>query len=434
MALASTTGVWEVRTTGSDANGGYYNSAKAGVSGSVDFSQQDTAQLSLSDVVTNGTTTVTSVTGGFTAAMVGNGISIVGTVYEITAVASSTSITVDRTTATGAGQVGKIGGALASGGNAIGAWVGSNTIYMRGSFAVTTATNNVAGGCMFNTVSWSSFANRIIGYAVTRGDGGIATIQASGISSATLLRTNQSLIVFNLKFDAQNLATVYPLWADGSPNLRIENCTIANGSSVEGPYTSGNTEYDSCLFYKVGVNLGFVIDSVFLYCPGATVGTVVDCLVIGSTGTGSNAALTVSVRAKSCTVYGSASHGIYPSQTSVAQCQAIVTDCLVVNCAGYGIFTFGGRSVSYSANNGFYNNASGITDGQTRDFVNNIILSGNPFVNPGATLNTLADVRAAFALNNMAGAGASARGAARVAYSDLGAVQSKGGNVIVIDD
>ena len=65
MALSAST-VFEVRSDGSDTNGGGY------VSGGTDYSQQAAAQLSVADAACAGNTTVTSATGGFTSAMIGN--------------------------------------------------------------------------------------------------------------------------------------------------------------------------------------------------------------------------------------------------------------------------------------------------------------------------------------------------------------------------
>lgn len=112
MSISAAT-VWRIRAGGNDANGGGYDTS---ISGSgTDYTDQDAAQLSLIDIVTIGSTTVTSVTGGFTSAMVGNAL-LIGSdgYYFITARASSTSITVDRNTGTGIGQTGKVGGAWAT--------------------------------------------------------------------------------------------------------------------------------------------------------------------------------------------------------------------------------------------------------------------------------------------------------------------------------
>src|SRR5437667_9506862 len=119
MALSAST-VWEVRqATGNDNNGGGF---VVGASGT-DYSQQTTAQLSLTDLATTGVvTTLTSVTGGFTSAMVGNIIHIIsGTnftagFYQITVFTNSNTVTLDRapTTAAGVSGTGSVGGALAT--------------------------------------------------------------------------------------------------------------------------------------------------------------------------------------------------------------------------------------------------------------------------------------------------------------------------------
>lgn len=112
------TAVFRVRTGGSNTNGGGYD---PGISGAgTDYSQQDAAQLGpLTDIVCAASTTVTSVTGGFTSAMIGNAIWITGGgatagAYFITARADTNTITVDRTPGTVTAGTGRVGGAWAS--------------------------------------------------------------------------------------------------------------------------------------------------------------------------------------------------------------------------------------------------------------------------------------------------------------------------------
>jgi hypothetical protein len=97
--------VWEVRppAVGSDTNGGGYDSIISGAG--TDYSLQNAAQVSVTDAVTNGTTTVTSATAGFTSAMVGNACylsggtgSVAADRYFVTGFTNSTTITVDRST------------------------------------------------------------------------------------------------------------------------------------------------------------------------------------------------------------------------------------------------------------------------------------------------------------------------------------------------
>jgi len=112
--------VWEFRPTAGDseAGGGYDSSA-----GTTDYSNQDSAQLQLTDLATPGaaSTTLTSVTGGFTDAMVGNYIQIrSGTnfqtgFYRVTVRTDTNTVTLDRTASSGgagSGGAGDLGGAL----------------------------------------------------------------------------------------------------------------------------------------------------------------------------------------------------------------------------------------------------------------------------------------------------------------------------------
>src|SRR4051812_1601745 len=116
MALSANT-VWEVRSAGADTNGGGFNPG----SGGTDYSQQNSAQLSVTDAACTGNTTVTSVTGGFTAAMVGSVMYLSSGPgwYEITARASTNSITIDRNGPNASGMTAKVGGAFATIGQAV---------------------------------------------------------------------------------------------------------------------------------------------------------------------------------------------------------------------------------------------------------------------------------------------------------------------------
>lgn len=121
MSIGAAT-VWRVRVAGNDANGAGFDSTISGAA--TDYSQQDAAQLSVTDAAcTTGTSTLTSVTGGFTAAMIGNAVRIsAGThfvtgYYFVTARASTNSVTIDRDPTDGTSATGgtaKVGGAAAS--------------------------------------------------------------------------------------------------------------------------------------------------------------------------------------------------------------------------------------------------------------------------------------------------------------------------------
>jgi len=113
QAAISATAEWDINANAAPVSatygGGFY------VSGGTDYSQQAAPELELTDVATNTSTTLTSATGGFTSAMVGNGLYLDddGEWYEVASYVSTNEITVDRATNdTGANRTIAIGGAV----------------------------------------------------------------------------------------------------------------------------------------------------------------------------------------------------------------------------------------------------------------------------------------------------------------------------------
>ena len=114
--------VWEIRTTGSNTNGGGFANLSPGVS--VDYSQQDTPILTRADFQKGtGTNDITTAAGVacFTQAMIGNIIWITPTTiiyfYQITAVSGDLkTITVDVVVPSFTGKTGNVGGAYKFGG------------------------------------------------------------------------------------------------------------------------------------------------------------------------------------------------------------------------------------------------------------------------------------------------------------------------------
>lgn len=143
--------VWEVRTTGADTNGGGF---KTGATGT-DWSQQNAAQYAVTDGVTAGTTTITSITANFGTDVVGNVIYVAGGTgsvaagwYEIISRTNSTTIVVDRSTGltAGTGVTLNIGGALASPGQASALGVDGNKYYIKaGTYTITSSITD--SGC-----------------------------------------------------------------------------------------------------------------------------------------------------------------------------------------------------------------------------------------------------------------------------------------------
>lgn len=221
--------VYEVRTTGASTNGGCYNLAS---DPGTDYSQQDSAQLSLSDLATTGAvTTLTSATGGFTSAMVGNCIYIssgtnftVG-YYYISAYTDTNTVTLDRTpTSAGAGSsgVGDVGGAVDHPDRVDSSLVSGNKVFVEdgdyqrlGSNTYVWDVSDSEGADVSTAIVWE-------GYGSTRGD------TPTGDSRPNI--------------DCADTATT-GITSDGGPNIIIKNFIIQDCLG-DGIYPDALTMYN----------------------------------------------------------------------------------------------------------------------------------------------------------------------------------------------
>lgn len=235
-------GIVEIRTTGNAANGGYYNPLIAGAG--TDYSNQDNAQLTIADGDCNNSTTLTSVTGGFTAAMVGNAIHISGAgyttgFYEIRTYTNTNTIVLDRnpTSAGGHPTTGacNVGGAQTSIDAPLITTLSTNTIIHVKLGSYTFASCTLPGGSNDNRVVMS-------GYQTTRGDhpkgANRPTITMSGKLTMTAVGAIQDLIItgnFNdvlLSFDNDcNAINCKITQTNGTADV---NCIAGGGKSRNG--------------------------------------------------------------------------------------------------------------------------------------------------------------------------------------------------------
>lgn len=226
MALAATN-VWEIRSDGNADNGGGYNPDRSATS--TDYTQQASAQLSLSDLACLNTTTLTSVTGGFTAAMVGNLIRIASGTnftagwYEITVRTDTNTVTLDRNPTNGSNAssgVGNVGGALAALATVVSPLVGGNTVWIKKTSGYTTAAT------ISMTDSGTDAAPiQVSGYDQTRGDGVQAVITSTNAAATSVLSiTGDHYIVRNLKLDAASLSTRCLYFNSVAASGQVDNC------------------------------------------------------------------------------------------------------------------------------------------------------------------------------------------------------------------
>ena len=350
MALHQDT-LWEVRTGGNNENGGGFHNRVPGTS--VDYTQQNAPQLDLTDLACAGAgnITITSVVGGFTAAMVGNIIRIhaganftVG-FYEIVTVNSGNSVDLDRTPATGVGANGhgKVGGGQVNCSLVSGAALPGNTVYIEnGNYAAHPATT-------FGGAYTTSLPLIIWGYNGARGtrptgvNRPLIQMGASqfGIYHATKIR--------NISFEGSADGIVYN---DSGTLLGqiFENCKFVNLA------VAGNA---SCVKSSGGLNTGPLnfIDCEFSGTPGAT--------SYGVQATG----LSVGVNVLNCYFHNS-SYGILHIagvQSSINAFFSIFANILLNGISSNGLFRSVVQSCTFTTIgvNGFFNGGVGTT------FVNN---------------------------------------------------------------
>lgn len=433
MALPSTT-VFECRTSGSDSNGGGF---VAGGSGS-DYSQQNAAQLSVTDGSAAGTTTLTSATGGFTTAMVDNILQISGGTlnagfYRIVTRTDTNNVVLDRSPGTGSGSTVKVGGALATPLKAINtAMIGSNTVWIKnGTYTVGTTLTPPSGA--------SGSPSRILGYNATRGDldavttfTNFPTLQASA-AIFVITGSNPWLLFRGLILDCNGTGT---RGADLSANYSwIDNCKAMKFTQFGLTANGANCKITRCwgtqsgtgataAFYLNGISLLYgCVASDNANGRGVQVGSgdVVNCVAsangsYGFLGEGNSATFL------NCVAYNNTLDGF----SLGAGNNSGVFNSIAVDNGGYGINASTTWTDFPDNWNAFYNNTSGARNGVPAG-ANDVTLSGDPFTNAAG---------GDFSLNNTAGAGAACRavgfpgtfsGIGTTGYLDIGAVQSQAG-------
>lgn len=458
MALPSAT-VWEVRPgVGSDNNGGGFVAGSSGT----DFSQQNSAQYTFTDLASVSSLVVSSASHNFVAADVGNLIHITaGTgfttgFYQIVSVAANQA-TLDRSPGTGGvGGTYAVGGALATIATVNANWTASNQCWVKasGSYTVTAALTFTLDSHLAPGIPAS-----IIGYTSSRGDGGQFTWTTS-TNSIDLIDFNQAanvllqniiftstagtpgngifsgasgsndavgVLVINCKFSGflvgidGNFVSKWAFAGLSVVNSRVTACTshgVRNGGATyifgsmldnnSGDGLNTNTQgnandswiLENSVFYKNGAN-GFNI------AMSNTGGTTMQAIVV-----------------KNCNFSTNTGAGIVASNTVNPLPQ--ISNCIFDANGTYGVDTGSSTITAFVLlyNNAFFNNTTAATRG-TNAGIGTVTLSASPYTTLGSN----------FALNSTGGGGAACKGAgfpgtipgAGTGSTDIGALQSSGG-------
>lgn len=334
---------WDVWTTGSDTlNGGGF----AVGSGGTDRSQQAAAFTTYTDLVIDGTTNtdMTSAAHPFTAADVGNIVVITGGTgfttqrVQITSIPSGVIARCDKSlgTLSSTGGTGGLGGALATPGKGSGLMVGGNTLHIKaGTYSITSASTNVAGGCLSLPAGAATTPIRVIGYQTTHRDGGTRPLlQASGISTFTVCGGSATATSYeNISVDCASLTA-----SAGFANTRCFRCKAAN--CTNGGFNAGTFAY-YCEATGCSAVAAFIGNSSFCVAYANTFTgfaltasvNVINCLSVNNSGGSSNGfTLSVGVVCANCTAYGNGNAGFSVTTGNAAQG---LFNCLSSGNTGY---------------------------------------------------------------------------------------------------
>jgi hypothetical protein len=449
-------GAWVDYTTyrPGTTNGCATTASPTGGTWSIDYSQSTSIGITYTDMVIDGTTNTKYTSAAFPVGphVVGNTIAVsTGTGFTVQRVqivsVSGTTATCDKSlgTLSSTGGNGKLGGALASPGQASGLMVGGNTLWQKSAtYTVSSASTNVANGCVsIPAAASASQASRMIGWNAVRGDGGISPLLKASlaITSFTLVASGTNCWVENVEVDgsAQTSSRGFntPSVAGTATLYRClsRNCTNGGLSSASGQLHAilcgatgcssvtaiGATSYLFCVAYNntiAGLGGGTLFGCVSCNNTGATV----DGFIVGGT----------QARWVNCLAYGNGRHGFYNNTTATNIRQEAI-NCLAVNNGGYGFTAVSAVDYLYLYNCSGFNNTSGLINNVIIGLMNQlglITLSADPFVNAAGNN---------FALNNTAGGGALLRaagipgalaanqlpGLSTLNFLDVGAVQHR---------
>lgn len=425
----------------------------------IDYSRTDANKLSNTDFATGGigSTTLTTATANLNKAMVGNavhltsGTNLTAGWYFLTAVASTSSATIDRAADNGAGGVsaatGAVGGALSDPALATGINTGGLTFFIKsGTYTITSTTANGAGGRMAPVAGGTTQPGRIIGFTSNRILYNTDTrplLQLSTAASNTVLTipATGNFWVENINMDGAGLATSrgidYSAASSGSVVFRCKGSNFTNGAFFGGAATicilceatgcSTNPAFNGGVYWACVAHDNTITG---FYNSGDGVAWF-ECISCNNTG-GSSDGFQMSIGMHgvySCTSYGNGRDG-YRFTSGAAEAITAV-GCIAENNAGWGFRGSGVMGNVRLMNCGGFNNTLGLIDSSTltAPMFGTITASSEIFANPGSN---------DFRLNNGAGAlfkrggipGSSSAlsypGLSTPSYLDVGAAQGLG--------
>jgi hypothetical protein len=459
-ALPDNTTTWELRTAGNDNSGGCFVTGASGT----DYSQQNAAQFSGTDLVLVTGTTASSMTHNFVAADVGNCIHITAGAgftagfYNIVSVAVNVA-TLGATAGTGGSTGGTWaeGGALASPITAAANITHGNTIYCKAD-----GTYTVAASIIYGIDNNGFNPTRTIGYTTTRTDGGRCSWTTSTnsvdliqpiVGAPSILR-DASFYNLNLSSTAGTPGDGYHTTSRATYNLLFNNCVFTGFKiGLEGNAGLTDTFYSLTLVnVEIKSSTGLAVDtSEGVYCIGCYIhnnggggvllrantsgswqSTFISSIIASNTGNGIEQNDNTGQSGRgfmlfSSTLYKNTGDGVKLNTNFNVQAIPFQTiNTVYYSNGGYGINNTGGSTTaapsSYVAiSNAFGANTTAPTFGLPA-LTGTVTLTADPFTS-GTN----------FALNSTAGGGAALKAlgfpgiliAGGTGYIDIGPLQSQ---------
>ena len=433
MAFASTTN-WEVRTTGSDSNGGGFDVSSSGT----DYSQQDTPQVTYTDLVIDATTNTkcTSAAFPFVAADVGNIINITsGTGFSVQRVqvvsVTSNVATCDKSlgTLSSTGGHGKLGGGLLTPGTAVSVMTSQNIAWIQaGTYTITT---------QMVTNAFSIFN----GYQTVHGDhtGTRPLLTCSNGSNFFNMGSGGWFSYDNINFQSTGGSRGNAVYGVSVNSLAVSNCTIdgaSTGVSTAGPTFVTNCEIKNCTTSGISNSNPVMVDNCYIHSCVIGIASAVGGAMAGDIGrsiiTGNTTGITVSgggnstfLKVHDCTVTGQSGDGI--TITGGAPLFLHLVSNIIYNNGGWGVNGASSKVfMGANQNNGYGSNTSGNRSGFAAG-PNDFAITAGPFTNSGSgdySLNATAGGGVACKLAGYPGA---FPGGTSTGFLDAGAVQTSGG-------
>ncbi len=439
MAFPATV-AWDVRTTGSNNNGGGFDSALSGT----DYSVQDAAQFAYTDLVIDAAsnTKITSAAHPFDATSPGNIINITGgtgftvqrvLILSVAGAVATCHAAVGTTSSTGG--TGNLGGGLATIAQANSLAVLGNSIYIQAGTYTLTATITTAVATL-----------NFIGYAAAHGDAGTKPLITTATNSISLFETGQDggvQVWDNLSMSntaGTRAAGIRQISTAGNSQYWIvKNCILdgftygLNSNNAGATFDVANVlasgcEIKNCTADGLSMNKGYVYvyDCWIHNCPngvaatgGSMLGLLIDHSLITANTLGVTTGNTCFITVTNSTIANNTNQGLFPaSNAGLVQVQnsIIYGNGANLNISYAGTAANIARAVAASRNNAIGSSTGwGVSGGD-------VTLSGSPFTSSTD-----------FSLNSTAGAGAACQGAGypgvfpgglSTGVLDLGAVQT----------